>query len=348
MRAGGRGSRPRAGTWTRVASAALVLALSGAALPGTATADPGRRHERPARTVALGDSYAAGEGLSPYQAGTDTPLNRCHRSPRAYSALLAAGRRPVLGSVRSVACSGAKTSALVRSQPGNAVPPQVAALSRRTDAVTLTIGGNDIGFALVLVQCIYPGVPTPAVRAVVPGRPDCQRRLDPQVRAATARLAGRAGAPPVPGIVPLPRILRTIHQKAPHARIYLTGYPRLFGLSFPERRGCQVGQLGPSPLLVTGNDVRWIRSKADALNAVIKGSAERARAHGIHASYVDVATPFTGHNVCSSGTRWVNGVLLTDTNPPTVSPASFHPTARGQRAYADAVAAVVAGSRRSR
>jgi lysophospholipase L1-like esterase len=336
------GPRLLGGTWSRVASGALALALSGAALvPGAATADPGPSDPQPARTVALGDSYASGEGLSPYQPGTDTTLDRCHRSPRAYPELLAAGRRAVVRSVRSVACSGAKTSALLRSQTGTALPPQVAALSRRTRTVTLTIGGNDIGFAPVLVQCIHARVQTPAVQAVVPGQPNCQDRLDPQVRAATARLAGRAGAPPVPEIVPLPQVLRAIHRRAPHARIYVTGYPRLFGLSFPEQVGCQVGQLGDIPLLVTGDDVRWIRSKADALNAVIRASARQARAHGIRASYVDVATPFTGHNVCSSGTRWVNGVLLTDTNPPAISPASFHPTARGQRASADAVAAVV-------
>jgi lysophospholipase L1-like esterase len=335
--------------WSRVASGTLALALAGAVLlPGTATADRGPGHPQPGRGVALGDSYASGEGLSPYEPGTDTALNRCHRSPRAYPELLDAGRRPVLRSVRSVACSGAKTSALVRSQTGTALPPQLAALSRRTRTVTLTIGGNDLGFAPVLVQCIYPKVPTPAVRAVVPGQPNCQDRLDLQVRTATARLAGRPGAPPVPDIVPLPQVLRAIHARAPRARIYLTGYPRLFGLTFPEQDGCQVGQLGNVPLLVTGDDVRWIRSKADALNAVIKRSAEQARTQGIRASYVDVATPFTGHNVCSSGTRWVNGLLLTDTNPPTISPASFHPTARGQRAYAVAVAAVVRSGQRGR
>jgi hypothetical protein len=93
------------------------------------------------------------------------------------------------------------------------------------------------------------------------------------------------------------------------------------------------------PLFVAKNDARWIRAKSDGLNAAIAGSVARARRHGIRATYVDVATPFTSHNVCSTGTPWLNGLVFTPTLPPTVATASFHPNALGQQAYADAVAA---------
>ena len=66
---------------------------------------------------------------------------------------------------------------------------------------------------------------------------------------------------------------------------------------------------------------------------------EQARSAGVRVRTVDVTTPFTSHNVCSSGERWINGLVVTPEGQ--LSPASFHPTARGQRAYADAVAAAV-------
>ncbi|WP_375430025.1 hypothetical protein [uncultured Friedmanniella sp.] len=205
----------------------------------------------------------------------------------------------------------------------------------------LTVGGNDIGFAAVLADCIY----SPLAPELVPGRPGCATRDDLAVRAATAYLAGVPGAPkPVPSAVSMPALLATIKAKAPKAQIYVTGYPRLFGLSFPDPQGCRVGdldQVGQVPLYVTKTDAKWIRRNSEGLNSAIAASVAGARRHGIDATYVDVATPFTSHNVCSTGTPWVNGILFTLGNPPTVSTASFHPNARGQQAYADAVAAAV-------
>jgi hypothetical protein len=139
-----------------------------------------------------------------------------------------------------------------------------------------------------------------------------------------------------------------IRQRAPRARVYVTGYPRLLGLTGFDAFGCRVGALGPAPLYVASSDVHWIRAKVDGLNAAIQTGVAEARRLGVRATYVDVATPFTTHNVCGSGTPWVNGVLLTATNPPQVSVASFHPNARGQQAYADAVARAIREDTRRR
>jgi hypothetical protein len=204
--------------------------------------------------------------------------------------------------------------------------------------VTLTIGGNDLGFSQVLASCVYTPVASAELQQLVPGRPGC-RAQDPVVSARTARLAGRSGtAAEFPGTLTMTEALLAIHQRAPRARVYVTGYPRLFGLTGYNAFGCQVGMLGAAPLYVTSEDVRWLREKADGLNAAIRTGVAEARRQGVRATYVDVATPFTTHNVCGAGTPWVNGVVFTPTNPPQISPASFHPNADGQRAYADAVA----------
>src|SRR5947209_100739 len=57
------------------------------------------------RYVALGDSYSAGEGLEPYQEGSDTEHDRCHRSDNAYAIYVAAKHRVF------VACSQVTTDA---------------------------------------------------------------------------------------------------------------------------------------------------------------------------------------------------------------------------------------------
>ncbi|WP_375424592.1 SGNH/GDSL hydrolase family protein [uncultured Friedmanniella sp.] len=304
--------------------AVAALPLLASAAPQTAVAAP----TPPARAVALGDSFAAGEGLGPYLPGSDTTTDQCHRSDRAYPALLESSGVRRWRDVRSVACSGATTATLLAGSA--AEPSQLRALSGRTQTVTLTIGGNDVGFAAVLRDCVY--APPPAPAGLVPGAPGCSSRDDRAVTLATARLNGQA----------MPQLLRRIHRRAPQARIYVTGYPRLFGLSFPGPAGCPVASLPLGgqqvPLFVTAADANWIRAKSDRLNAALESSVARARHQGVRARYVDVAGAFTGHNVCSTGTPWVNGLVVNPTNPPSVATASFHPNALGQQAYADAVA----------
>jgi lysophospholipase L1-like esterase len=51
-----------------------------------------------------------------------------------------------------VTCSGATTRSLWNHQ-GTAAP-QVNALTKDTDLITVTLGGNDLGFADTLVQCV--------------------------------------------------------------------------------------------------------------------------------------------------------------------------------------------------
>lgn len=102
--------------------------------------------------VALGDSYSAGEGAPPFMQGTDGPGDFCHRSASAYSQVLgqAYNIKP-----RFYACSGA-TTADITSQPRFGEPPQVTepGVDSTASLVTMTIGGNDAGFAYLLTKCI--------------------------------------------------------------------------------------------------------------------------------------------------------------------------------------------------
>lgn len=94
----------------------------------------------PLQHVALGDSCASGLG-----AGVHDPAGgQCKRSQRAYPALQAARYDEV--SFAFAACAGAETTD-VRTE-------QLGALEDGTDLVTLSVGGNDAGFAPVVIEAV--------------------------------------------------------------------------------------------------------------------------------------------------------------------------------------------------
>ena len=94
--------------------------------------------------VALGDSYASGEGLQSNATTYISPSNNdgCHRSVTAYPVLVAAslnvdlGQFEAYGSGGFVACSGATSKDLLKGENGE--PAQLSALSSATRWVTVT------------------------------------------------------------------------------------------------------------------------------------------------------------------------------------------------------------------
>ena len=88
--------------------------------------------------VALGDSYSSGVGTNSY-----TLASGCKRSVYAFPYLYTQQHPGT--SLSFVACSGAKTSDVLTTQ--------MTAVTTATTLVTMTVGGNDIGFANLIYQC---------------------------------------------------------------------------------------------------------------------------------------------------------------------------------------------------
>ncbi len=318
---------------SRLIVAALVV-LGAGFLPESAQASTPKEHHvasYPDRSyVAMGDSYSSGEGTFAYTPESNLPANQCHRSPLAYAPLLVAsadGLQPF----SFVACSGALTLDLYENNHafGSEVA-QLDALSKSTRAVSLTVGGNDVGFAQVAGACVH---------SVQTAGYDCS--ADPALtRLVAARidtLAGKSSAPSAADteITAVKQILRDISRRAPHAKIYLAGYPSLFGSrkrdftavpTAPSTYACQV-----NPLLggawVDYHDAQWINRSTAHLNRVLKKAVKHAKRSGIRASYVPVAT-FKGHSLCDKKTAWLNPLIITD---PTGQPLreSLHPNVLG-------------------
>ena len=231
--------------------------------------------------AALGDSYAAGEGLPPFEADSGA----CHRSPFAYPRLIAAQEGSTLG---FAPCTGATLADVLA--PGG----QLDSVDPRADLVTVTVGGNDVGFVRVVADCLV-------------GTEPCSH-LDADVEAALARLGPSLEAG-----------YRSIRARAPGARLLVVGYPQV--VADPARADVDTCPAVATPLpdrRITSDDARWLRQKGSRLAEVVSGAAKAAGA-----SYVDTAGDFAGHEACTPD-PWLTGVVLTDLK------ASFHPTAAGQ------------------
>jgi hypothetical protein len=199
---------------TVVAVSFLVLATPA----GAAAAD---------RYVALGDSFASGVGTGSY-----TLSSSCRRSVYAYPYLVAQQRPDT--TLAFVACSGARTSDVMANQ--------IQSVTATTSVVSVTVGGNDIGFADLIVQCTLS---------------DCSAALD----------STRASLPNV-----LPSRLDMVYgairsQAALGARVVVVGYPRMF-----TSVGC-FGTFG-----ISSTERTKANQLADALDGVI---AARAAAFGL-------------------------------------------------------------------
>lgn len=173
--------------------------------------------------AALGDSYSSGVGTGSY-----TLDSACKRSVYAYPYLWA--QRHAGTTLSFVACSGAKTSDLLANQ--------IQAVTTATDLVTMTIGGNDIGFANLIYQCTLS---------------DCSSALDSTRTSLETTLGSKLDA-----------VFTTVKSHAaPGATIVVLGYPRIF-----SGAGCF------STLGISSTEETKANQLSDALDTVIAAHAQ--------------------------------------------------------------------------
>ncbi len=270
----------------------LALLLAGAAtVAAVALSTPSHATAGPLRYVALGDSYSAASGVLP----PDPTSPLCARSTSNYPHVIAAKTGAQL---TDVTCGAAETKDFSTSQyPG--VAPQLDALHRRTQLVTMTIGGNDNNtFIGAIAECGAAGLST-----LGQGSP-CKDTYG-------ASFATDIKQKTFPA---LKRSLRAVMSKAPHARVAFLGYPWIL----PPTEGCF------DKMPVAQGDVPYLRHVEATLN-----NAVRRAAAATGATYVSFAQVSEGHDACqAAGVRWIEPVLQ-GTNPVVV-----HPNALGERRMA--------------
>lgn len=233
--------------------------------------------------IALGDSYAAGQGAGPYQ-------DACYRSENSYAELAADAKAIKL--VANAACSGKTTQEVISTQ--------LQQLNPGTELVTITAGGNNLGFGTIVTKCVTA-------------------MFDPAAAPACADASATAKAKLVSGQLAgdVVTMIQSVKAAAPNAKIVVTGYPYLYD---------------PVPAGFTDPMSQFIHQATDlanGLDASIAQAAAAADPAGTRVQYVDVRTAFAGHGIISLD-PWINGAIPG-------SPDSFHPNAKGYQAYYSAL-----------
>jgi lysophospholipase L1-like esterase len=227
----------------------LTIPLLAALTAVLATAVPA--HAAAPTYTAIGDSYSSGTGTREY----DPNSGSCQRSPYAFPVLDAAR---IGATLTFAACSGATISGVLN---------QLGSLNATTGYVTVSAGGNDIGWASIVTQCAKPWPYT------------CWGDID------IAKNKIRTTLP-----ASLDQLYARIRTLAPNAKVVVVGYPRLF-----NGEECNfIARISPG-------EQAELNAAADLLSTTTQA---RAAAHGFR--YVDARGAFTGHAVCDD-VEWLNG-----------------------------------------
>lgn len=292
--------------WTSVL-ATLLLVLSACASsddvrgtgpgaePTEGSSSPPSQSRGPLDYVALGDSYTS----APFVPVTDV-AGGCLRSSANYPSLVA---KKLGAKLDDRSCGGARTAHFNRSQhPG--VPPQLSAVTKDTDLVTIGIGGNDEGvFTRLTGEC-------PRLRASDPTGAPCRAQMGASGRdvllAALDRTPARIEA-----------VVAQVRRLAPRAEVLLVGYPRIVAA------GSTCAELP----LAAGD-----YSYAERVNRALSDAVRKA-ARATGSTYVDVWAASKGHDICSPD-PWINGSLTDQKRA-----AAYHPFAVEQAAVAELVVA---------
>lgn len=268
---------------------------------------------QPKKYVALGDSFSSGEGVPPFIDGTNEPnQNECRQSFDAYPELLTRDAHVSAGLTKQssfAACSGATAANVLNGGSGSGSwggPPQVNNLSAETEVVTLTIGGNDIGFGDYLRACVLASCSEGS---------SAYTTIMNKINGSGFRAS-------------LKTTYETIlnQDNAPNAQLYVADYPYI--------TAADAGMCGVF-------DFSGGRTVQVALNSVIQSVVSEVKSNNNRIHYVATnysGSPFTGKHYCNGGESFFNGY---DTANPTYS---FHPNERGQQAYASIFKSAIATS----
>jgi lysophospholipase L1-like esterase len=215
----------------------LAAAIIGTGIPTAAA------HAAPAvHYVALGDSYSSGVGAG----GTS---GSCGQSPNAYSALWAKANSSA--SFTFAACSSAKT--------GDVINGQLSSLSASTTLVSITVGGNDAGFASIMETCVLKSTSS------------CESAVSAGEKYANNTLPGQLKA-----------TLTDIRSHAPNAKVVVLDYPDFYDLSAWLCLG------------LSSADHQALNNGINDLDGVLQSAAA---SNGD--TFADVRSQFSAHELCS-------------------------------------------------
>jgi len=254
--------------------------------------------------IALGDSYSAGVG-----AGTST--GGCGRTDQSWaekafrSNAYMARSLYLPGDFTQAACGGATISSVTATQ--------LSSITKAHDVATITVGGNDIGFAPRVVACMVGTCPPKSLGIQL------ESGSWFELRSKLTEL-----------------YIQIRSRMAQWGHLYVMTYPVFFGVDTQTCAGFTTAEQAAANAMVTKLDDVIVNAVADA-NRRLGGFFELVHivdwrpnpALRIRNGYtVPVGAPGYGTKFDTFVDRDF-GVCNTKGNVPTVSAATWHPTAQG-------------------
>jgi lysophospholipase L1-like esterase len=279
--------------------------------------------------MALGDSFASGEGAYNYKLGTDlkNPLNKCHLSLRSYPYLI--GQQANLDQFESVACSGAKIKDIIGvngnytedDAQSKGMDPENDSYTNeilnnflvgyriqnqfiekyKPSTATISIGGNDIDFGGIVAKCTL-------------WQTTCFQTQEERLKLVLSINAR------------FNDLVRTYTQLQQNTTgtVYVVGYPSMVD---PEGN-CAANVHSSKP------ELYFYEELVTYLNQVIEKATKRSGA-----VYVNVQDAFINYRLCEqdSANLAVNGRTagndkFLDIGP--IGKESYHPNAKGHELFA--------------
>lgn len=340
----------------KCAAALIACTTLGAVLPSGIQASAG---VDPVIVVSLGDSYSSGEGIPAFYGQEKAWEQRiydedwlAHRSRNSWPGLLTFS--DIAGTMRDYnvretnspyckwyfgAASGAetrhisgqtqekktakRTSLFKTLKTTYQLPKQIDVFNRVSgdvDYVTLTIGGNDVGFADIITTC--------ATGSTYLHFGSGKLKLEKQIDSIWAQFdTTRAN---------IKQVYKDIESRAgEQAEIIVAGYPKLLD---KEGKG----------VLISEKEATIVNQNVTKFNNHIAGIVDECKSEGMPIHFVDVEGEFDkggGHQAYSDD-AWINSIILTKQDQDLdqtgfVSAYSIHPNAEGAKAYARCVNAAI-------
>ena len=300
--------------------------------------------------VSLGDSYSAGEGIEPFYgqglAIKDKVLNEdwlAHRSEKSWPGQLTVpGLEGTLADHKGknwffAAASGAVTADLIRGQEKKynkggykgkkSLPSQLSVFkkigNRQVDYVTLTFGGNDVGFEGIVQDSVTDT--TSNLGASLSGNPFLDpNNLSTRLNETWAEFGKTTKYNIRDAYIDIRR------DAGAEAEIIVAGYPKLF----EEDNG---------PFLWKWNEkAKIVNESVHRFNRALREIVASCQRSGMKIHFVSVEEAFEGHGAYAQES-YINGLMATqfedldDWKQPPISSYSIHPNEEGAQAYAACV-----------
>ena len=313
--------------------------------------------------LALGDSYASGEGnprnvqawiqrggllvgFRPYW-DDDTCNRSVHGAPAQAALALEKASTQTSVTLVDVTCSGATITQGILGQQFGQIPTQLAQArsiigSSPVDLVTLSIGGNDVGFSSVLGSCLLnDNCPiVPASSGILRSYPSLHAGVTTQTgklpsayASINACLTGKTCPNAItlaPGAVVLPTLYPDITRNAAGGSCtYLT-------MTAQDFAWAQSAIIDPTPpatvdYQTTNQGVRTLSVPNGSLNQQIQAT-DLLGWRPVTGTWASTGQSPIGHGVCAGSQAWIFGAQLG-----ALSSGSFHPNPEGLRQMAAAI-----------